>query len=177
VAKKVVAKPKQRAASRHPPRHERVCNLVPSADTQADGSLRTVASGALGSWRHYRPSICARGGGRSVIKRHRIVRRLGHGRCAAIPWSSGQAWSGEPLSPGSYGWRQETDRYTTLPGHSSRGQARLTSRPWTLPEKRGVVTSKHCHSTWPKMYTGDENAFYAGPPSARYPRTSTCNGT
>jgi C1A family cysteine protease len=164
------SQPKQkrsRAETSHP-NHERICNLVPSKDTDADWQLEdAVASGALGAV----TALPAK------VDRRRRWWKIGDqgdtGSC--VGWATaegvvryhmveaGKLAQSEPLSP-RFVWMasKETDEYTTLPESFIEGAGTSLKAAMTVAKDRGVVTDKLLpfHITT-EMYTGDENAFFA----------------
>ena len=170
VAKKVAAKPKRkRAASKtSPPRHERVCNLVPSNDTQADWQFEdAVASGALGVVAALPAKVDLRQKWWTVGDQEDTGSCVGWATAEGVlryhMVQAGKLGQSEPLSP-RFVWMasKETDEYTTLPESFIEGAGTSLKSAMDIARKRGVVTNKvlpfHVAT---KMYTGDENAFYA----------------
>lgn len=150
------------------PDYERVCNLVPSRETQADWQFEdAVASGALGVV----TALPA-----SIDRRHQwwtIGDQEDTGSC--VGWATAEGvvryhmvkarklGKSERLSP-RFVWMasKETDEFTTLPESFIEGAGTSLKAAMDIARKRGVVTDKmlpfHIAT---KMYTGDENAFYA----------------
>jgi C1A family cysteine protease len=161
--------PAKKAPSRRPPAHrERICNLVPSQDTEGDWQFETaVASGALGAVAALPPKVDLR---RTWWK---IGDQEDTGSC--VGWATaegvvryhmvtaGKLAQSEPLSP-RFVWMasKETDESTTLPETFIEGAGTSLKAAMDIARKRGVVTNKllpfHVAT---KMYTGDEDAFFA----------------
>ena len=170
VAKKVAAKPKRkRAASKTAaPRHERVCSLVPSNDTQADWQFEdAVASGALGVVAALPAKVDLRQKWWTVGDQEDTGSCVGWATAEGVlryhMVQAGKLGQSEPLSP-RFVWMasKETDEYTTLPESFIEGAGTSLKSAMDIARKRGVVTDKvlpfHVAT---RMYTGDENAFYA----------------
>lgn len=161
-------KPKRSAAKTDRPHQERVCNLVPSKDTDADWPFEAaVASGALGVVAALPAQVDLR------QKWWTIGNQEDTGSC--VGWATaegvvryhmvqaGKLTQSEPLSP-RFVWMasKETDEYTTLPESFIEGAGTSLKAAMDIARTRGVVTDKllpfHVAT---KMYTGDENAFFA----------------
>ncbi|MEZ5119905.1 MAG: C1 family peptidase [Candidatus Nanopelagicales bacterium] len=147
---------------------ERVCNLMPSKETEGDWEFETaVASGALGAVAALPSKVDLR---RSWWK---IGDQEDTGSC--VGWATaegvlryhmvtaGKLAQNEPLSP-RFVWMasKETDQSTALPETFIEGAGTSLKAAMDIARKRGVVTNKllpfHVAT---KMYTGDENAFFA----------------
>lgn len=150
------------------PNEERICNLVPSKETQADWQFEdALASGALGAVTAL-PS--------KVDRRHpwwTIGDQEDTGSC--VGWATAEGvvryhmvkakklGKTTRLSP-RFVWMasKETDEFTTLPESFIEGAGTSLKAAMDVARKRGVVTDAmlpfHIST---KMYTGDENAFFA----------------
>jgi C1A family cysteine protease len=168
--KKVAAKPKRKRAATEtsPPKHERICNLVPSTETEKDWQFEdAVASGALEAvaappakvdWRQKWWTIgdqentgsCVGWATAEGVLRYHMVQ-------------AGKVGQSEPLSP-RFVWMasKETDEFTTHPTSFIEGAGTSLKAAMDAARNYGVVTDKvlpfHVAT---KMYTGDENAFFA----------------
>jgi len=147
---------------------ERVCNLVPSTNTEMDWRYEAaVTSGALGVVAALPSKVDLR------QRWWKIGDQEDTGSC--VGWASaegvvryhmvkaGKLGQGELLSP-RFVWMasKETDQFTTRPETFIEGAGTSLKAAMDIARKYGVATDKllpfHVAT---KMYTGDENAFFA----------------
>ena len=161
--------PARRApARRSRPNQQRICNLVPSRDTEADWQFETAVSSE---------ALAAAAAPPRKVDLRRTWWKVGDqedtGSC--VGWATaegvvryhmvkaGKLAQNVPLSP-RFIWMasKETDQFTTLPETFIEGAGTSLKAAMDIARKRGVVTNKllpfHVAT---KMYTGDEDAFFA----------------
>ena len=161
--------PAKRASSRRPAASkQRICNLVPSRDTEGDWQFETaVASGALGAVAALPSKVDLRKTWWKVGDQEDTGSCVGWATAEGVVRyhmvTAGKLGQSEPLSP-RFVWMasKETDQYTTLPETFIEGAGTSLKAAMDIARKRGVVTNKllpfHVAT---KMYTGDEDAFFA----------------
>ncbi len=161
--------PAKRASSRRPAASkQRICNLVPSKDTEGDWQFETaVASGALGAVAALPSKVDLRKTWWKVGDQEDTGSCVGWATAEGVVRyhmvTAGKLGQSEPLSP-RFVWMasKETDESTTLPETFIEGAGTSLKAAMDIARKRGVVTNKllpfHVAT---KMYTGDEDAFFA----------------
>ena len=147
---------------------QRICNLVPSKQTEADWTFAdAVASGALGAVAALAASIDLRAPWWAIDDQENTGSCVGWATAEGVVRyhmvQAGKLGQGEPLSA-RYVWMgsKEIDSYTSRPETFIEEAGTSLKSAVDVARKYGTVTEAvlpfHIAT---KMYTGNENAFYA----------------
>src|ERR1043166_1286213 len=168
--KKTLSTPKTTAARRPSgrPEMERICNLVPSRNTQNDWTMETaLAVGAVAAPVALPPSVDLRAAWWDIGNQESTGSCVGWGSTDGVArYHMVKAGKLEPkakLSP-RFTWMasKETDQFTTRPETMIEGAGTSLKTAMDILRKYGAVpeTLLPFHITT-NMYLGDEDAFYA----------------
>jgi len=160
--------PAKRGAKAARAEQERICNLVPSRDVERDWQFEdAMASGALGVVAALPRSVDLRATWWAIGDQENTGSCVGWATAEGVVRyhmvQAGKLGQAEPLSP-RFVWMasKETDQFVSRPETFIEGAGTSLKSAMDIARKYGVVTSAmlpfHIAT---KMYTGDENVFFA----------------